>query len=70
MYHVMYLVIGILLIIGGIFTFRHAQSYLKLTTTSKTVQENQWRGFALWFGYIGAGIFTLVGVILILVSFF
>ena len=50
MYHLIYLVIGILLIIGGVFTFRHTQGYLKLNTTSKTVQDNQWRGFALWFG--------------------
>lgn len=70
MYHLIYLVIGILLIIGGVFTFRHTQGYLKLNTTSKTVQDNQWRGFALWFGYIGAGILTLIGVILTLVSLF
>lgn len=70
MYHVMYLVIGILLIIGGVFTFRHTQGYLKLNTTSKAVQDNQWRGFVLWFGYIGASILTLVGVILILISLF
>ena len=46
MYHLIYLVIGILLIIGGVFTFRHTQ------------------------GYIGAGILTLIGVIMILVSLF
>lgn len=70
MYHLIYLVIGILLIIGGVFTFRHTQGYLKLNTTSKAVQNNQWRGFTLWFGYIGAGILTLIGVIMILVSLF
>lgn len=70
MSHLIYLAIGILLIIGGVFTFRHAQGYLKLNATSKAVQENQWRGFALWFGYIEAGFLTLIGVIMILVSLF
>ncbi|CCI84873.1 hypothetical protein FC52_GL000945 [Lactobacillus pasteurii DSM 23907 = CRBIP 24.76] len=68
--NIAYLVIGVLLLLGGLYAFRHTQNYLKLNTGSKTTTSNQWWGFGLWFGYIAAGIFTIVGVILIIVSFF
>lgn len=70
MNHIVYLVMGILLIIGGLFAFRHTQGYLKLNTTSKAAQTNQWWGFDLWFGYIASGILSVVGLILVFVSFF
>lgn len=70
MNHIVYLVMGILLIIGGLFAFRYTQGYLKLNTTSKAAQTNQWWGFGLWFGYIASGILNVVGLILVFVSFF
>lgn len=70
--HIIYLIIGILLIIGGVFAFRQTHRYLKLNTTSNSnaANDNQFWGFALWAGYIGGGILTVVGVICLLVSIF
>lgn len=70
MTHIISIIIGILLIIGGYFTFRHTRAYLKENTAKGKTSHNQWWGFALWGGYIGAGALILVGIIVICVSFF
>ncbi|CCK83035.1 Conserved protein [Lactobacillus equicursoris 66c] len=68
MEYVILLVVGLLLIVGGVFAFKQTQKYLTLKTSSNDYSNNQWWGFALWGGYIGAGILSLVGAILIIVS--
>lgn len=69
MEYVILLVVGLLLIVGGAFAFKQTKKYLELKTNSSSNYSNdQWWGFALWGGYIGAGILSLVGAILIIVS--
>ena len=38
--NIAYLVIGVLLLLGGLYAFRHTQNYLKLNTGSKTTTSN------------------------------
>lgn len=67
MEYVILLVVGLLLIVGGAFAFKQTKKYLELKTNSGNYSNDQWWGFALWGGYIGAGILSLVGAILIIV---
>lgn len=67
MEYVILLVVGLLLIVGGAFAFKQTKKYLELKTNSSNYSNDQWWGFALWGGYIGAGILSLVGAILIIV---
>lgn len=62
------LIIGLLLIAGSFFTFKHTKNYLALKTSDGNYSGNQFSGFALWGGYGAAGILAIVGVILLIVS--
>lgn len=70
MEHIIYIVIGIILAIGGVYAFKRTQSYLKLNTTQGKTTDNQFWGFALWAGYISGGIMILAGIILVCVGIF
>ncbi|MBP2058742.1 hypothetical protein J2Z60_001931 [Lactobacillus colini] len=70
MQHIIYLVIGVLLLVAGFITIKHAQSYVKVTAETNKGNSNQFLGFAVIAGYVIGGIMFLAGIICVIMMFF